>query len=273
MTPLTFTLAFAVALLASVGLRLWLASRQARHVALHRDAVPAQFAERIPLAAHQRAADYTLARTKLGLVETLVGAVVLLGFTVLGGIGAIADLLRAWLPDAPFLRQVLLVGAVAAIGGAVDLPLSWYRQFGLEKRFGFNRMTPRLFLADLAKGTLLALALGGPLLVAVLWLMERTGALWWLWAWALWVAFNLAVLVLYPTVIAPMFNTFVPLEPGPVRERVERLLARCGFASKGLFVMDGSRRSAHGNAYFTGFGRGKRIVFFDTLLSLSLIHI
>ncbi|MCA3180926.1 MAG: M48 family metallopeptidase [Burkholderiaceae bacterium] len=267
MTPLTFTLAFAGALLASVGLRLWLASRQARHVARHRDAVPAQFAERIPLAAHQRAADYTLARTKLGLVETLVGAVVLVGFTVLGGIAAIADLLRAWLPEAPFLRQVLLVGTVAAIGGAVDLPLSWYRQFGLEKRFGFNRMTPRLLLADLAKGTLLALALGGPLLVAVLWLMERTGSLWWLWAWALWVAFNLAVLVLYPTVIAPMFNTFVPLEPGPVRERVERLLARCGFASKGLFVMDGSRRSAHGNAYFTGFGRGKRIVFFDTLLS------
>jgi STE24 endopeptidase len=159
------------------------------------------------------------------------------------------------------------VGAVAAIGGAIDLPLSWYRQFSLEKRFGFNRMTPALFLTDLAKGTALALALGTPLLVAVLWLMERAGSLWWLWAWAVWVAFNLAVLVLYPTVIAPMFNAFVPLEPGPVRDRVERLLERCGFASKGLFVMDGSRRSAHGNAYFTGFGRSKRIVFFDTLLA------
>jgi STE24 endopeptidase len=264
---LAFTLVFALALLVSVALRLWLATRQARHVAAHRDAVPAQFAERIPLAAHRRAADYTLARVRLGLVETLLGAVVLVCFTVLGGIGAIADGLRALLPDAPFLRQVLLVGAVAALGAALDLPLAAYRQFGLEKRFGFNRMTPRLFVADLAKGTLLAVALGAPLLVAVLWLMERAGTLWWLWAWAVWVAFNLAVLVLYPTVIAPMFNAFVPLEPGPVRERVERLLARCGFASKGLFVMDGSRRSAHGNAYFTGFGRSKRIVFFDTLLA------
>jgi STE24 endopeptidase len=264
---LTFTLVFVAALLASVAVRVWLSARQARHVARHRDAVPEQFADRIPLAAHRRAADYTLARLKLGLVETLVGGVVLVGFTVLGGIASIADLLRAWLPESPFLRQVLLVGGVAAIGGAIDLPLSWFRQFSLEKRFGFNRMTPALFLTDLVKGTALAIALGAPLLVAVLWLMERAGSLWWLWAWAVWVVFNLGVLVLYPTVIAPMFNAFVPLEPGPVRDRVERLLERCGFASKGLFVMDGSRRSAHGNAYFTGFGRGKRIVFFDTLLA------
>ncbi|MEI7445992.1 MAG: M48 family metallopeptidase [Burkholderiales bacterium] len=264
---LLFSLVFVVALLASVAVRLWLATRQARHVARHRDRVPAQFAERIPLSAHQRAADYTVARVRLGLVETLLGAAVLVGFTLLGGIAAIADLLRAALPDSPFWRQVLLVGAVAAVGGVVDLPLSWYRQFGLEKRFGFNRMTPRLFLADLAKGTAVAVVLGTPLLVAVLWLMARAGELWWLWAWGVWVVFNLAVLVLYPTVIAPLFNRFVPLEPGPVRDRVERLLARCGFASKGLFVMDGSRRSAHGNAYFTGFGRAKRIVFFDTLLS------
>jgi STE24 endopeptidase len=262
-----FTVAFAIALLASVATRLWLATRQARHVVRHRGAVPAQFAERIPLAAHQRAADYTVARVRLGIVETVIGAAALVGFTLFGGIAAIADLLRAWLPDAPFSRAVLLVGAVGAIGGAIDLPLAWYRQFGLEKRFGFNRMTPALFFADLAKGTLLAVALGTPLLVAVLWLMERAGDAWWLWAWAVWVAFNLAVLVLYPTVIAPLFNKFVPLEAGPVRERVERLLARCGFASKGLFVMDGSRRSAHGNAYFTGFGRSKRIVFFDTLLA------
>ncbi len=264
---LSFTLAFVLALLASVATRLWLASRQARHVARHRDTVPAQFAERIPLSAHQRAADYTVARVRLGLLETVLGAAVLVGFTLLGGIGAIADLLREALPESPFWRQVLLVGAVAAIGGVIDLPLSVYRQFVLEKRFGFNRMTPGLFLADLLKGTALAIVLGTPLLIAVLWLMERAGQAWWLWAWALWVAFNLTVLVLYPTVIAPMFNRFVPLEPGPVRERVEGLLERCGFASKGLFVMDGSRRSAHGNAYFTGFGRGKRIVFFDTLLS------
>lgn len=264
---LLFTLAFVTALLVSVLTRLWLSTRQARHVARHRDAVPAQFAERIPLSAHRRAADYTIARVRLGLVETIAGAAMLVALTLLGGIAWVADVLRTLLPDAPFWRQVLLVGAVGAIGGAVDLPLAAYRQFGLEKRFGFNRMTPGLFIADLVKGTLLAVALGGPLLVAVLWLMERAGDRWWLWAWAVWVVFNLAVLVLYPTVIAPLFNRFVPLEPGPVRERVERLLARCGFASKGLFVMDGSRRSAHGNAYFTGFGRGKRIVFFDTLLA------
>jgi STE24 endopeptidase len=264
---LALSVVFLAALLLSVATRLWLAGRQTRHVVRHRDTVPAQFAERIPLSAHRRAADYTVARMRLGMAETLIGAAALLGFTVLGGIGSMAAVLRDLLPEAPFWRQVLLVGAVALIASAIDLPLSWYRQFGLEKQFGFNRMTPSLFLADLAKGTLLAIALGLPLLVAVLWLMERAGALWWLWTWAVWITFNLAVLVLYPTVIAPMFNRFVPLEPGPVRDRVERLLARCGFASKGLFVMDGSRRSAHGNAYFTGFGRSKRIVFFDTLLS------
>jgi STE24 endopeptidase len=264
---LLFTLAFLAALVLSVATRLWLSVRQSRHVARNRHAVPPQFAERIPLSAHQRAADYTVARVRLGMIETLSGAALLLCFTVLGGIEALASVARALLPEAPFWRQVMLVAAVALIASLVDLPLSWYRQFGLEKRFGFNRMTPSLFLADLAKGTLLAVLLGLPLLVAVLALMERAGPWWWLWAWLVWVAFNGMVLVLYPTVIAPVFNRFVPLEPGPVRERVERLLARCGFGSKGLFVMDGSRRSAHGNAYFTGFGRSKRIVFFDTLLS------
>ena len=264
---LVFTLVFVAALAVSVLTRLWLATRQVRYVARHRGTVPAGFSERIPLSAHQRAADYTLARVQLGLVEAAIGVAVLLGFTLLGGIAAIADGLRALMPDAPFWRQVLLVAAVGAIGGLIDVPIAWYRQFSLEKRFGFNRMTPGLFFTDLIRGTLLAVALGAPLLLAVLWLMERAGEAWWAWAWGVWVAFNLAVLVLYPTVIAPMFNRFVPLEPGPVRDRVERLLQRCGFASKGLFVMDGSRRSAHGNAYFTGFGRSKRIVFFDTLLS------
>jgi STE24 endopeptidase len=264
---LRFTILFLAALVLSIATRLWLSGRQARHVARHRHAVPPQFAERIPLSAHQRGADYTLARLQLGIVETLLGAAVLLGFTVFGGIEAIATGLRTALPESPFWQQLLLVGAVALVGAGIDLPLAWYRQFGLEKRFGFNRMTPALFVADLGRGVLLTAVLGLPLLAAVLWLMERAGTLWWLWAWAVWVVFNLAVLLLYPTVIAPMFNRFVPLEPGPVRDRVERLLERCGFASKGLFVMDGSRRSAHGNAYFTGFGRGKRIVFFDTLLA------
>jgi STE24 endopeptidase len=264
---LTLTVIFLTALLLSMATRLWLASRQIRHVARHRNQVPADFAERISLSAHQRAADYTVARVRLSMIEAVLGAVVLLGFTVFGGISLVADLLRAAMPDSPFWRQVMLIGAIALIAGAIDIPLSWYRQFGLEKQFGFNRMTPALFFADLARGTLVAVLLGLPLLMAVLWLMERAGALWWLWTWAVWMVFNLAVLVLYPTVIAPLFNRFVPLEAGSVRDRVEQLLERCGFASKGLFVMDGSKRSAHGNAYFTGFGRSKRIVFFDTLLA------
>ena len=266
-SPLAFSLLFALALLASVLTRLWLASRQMRHVAQHRSAVPQQFAERISLSAHQRAADYTLARVRLGMIDVLVGAAVLLGFTLLGGIEWLSDLWRAWLPTHPFWRQVLLVASVAALASIIELPISWYRQFVLEKRFGFSRMTQRLFFTDLLRGLAVSMALGAPLLIAVLWLMQRAGQQWWLWTWAVWVVFNLAVLVLYPTVIAPLFNRFIPMDPGPMRDRVEQLLARCGFKSRGLFVMDGSRRSAHGNAYFTGLGRAKRIVFFDTLLN------
>lgn len=265
--PLAFSVLFAVALIASVLTRLWLASRQMRHVAQHRATVPAQFAQRISLSAHQRAADYTLARVRLGIVDALIGAAVLLGFTLLGGIEWLSDVWRDWLPDAPFWRQVLLVASVALLASLIEVPMSWYRQFVLEKRFGFSRMTQGLFAADLLRGLAVSVALGAPLLIAVLWLMQRAGEHWWLWTWAVWVVFNLAVLVLYPTVIAPLFNRFVPMDPGPMRDRVEALLSRCGFRSRGLFVMDGSRRSAHGNAYFTGLGRSKRIVFFDTLLS------
>jgi STE24 endopeptidase len=268
MSPsVVFTVVFAAALLASVATRLWLATRQTRHVAGHRGTVPPQFAEKISLSAHQRAADYTIARVRLGVVDTLLGALVLLGFTLFGGLQALHAAALDLLPAAPFWRQVLLVVAVAVIASALELPVSVYRQFVLEKRFGFSRMTIGLFVADLVKGALVTAALGLPLLLAVLWLMERAGSLWWVWVWLVWMAFNLAVLLLFPTVIAPLFNKFQPLEPGPVRDRVEALLARCGFTSKGLFVMDGSRRSSHGNAYFTGFGRSKRIVFFDTLLS------
>lgn len=267
LSALSFSLVFLTALTLSVGTRLWLATRQIRHVARHRHSVPPQFVDRIPLTAHQRAADYTLARVRLAMIEILLGAAVLLALTLFGGIQAISDTLGDWLPQSPFWRQILLVGGVGLLASAADLPLAWYRQFRLERRFGFNRMSPGLFVVDLLKGMALSIALGLPLLSAVLWLMARAGDHWWLWAWAVWVGFNLTVLVLYPTVIAPLFNRFVPLDPGPVRERVENLLARCGFAAKGLFVMDGSRRSAHGNAYFTGLGRAKRIVFYDTLLA------
>jgi STE24 endopeptidase len=267
LTSQAFTLLFAFALLASVATKLWLATRQIRHVAGHRDAVPASFASRIDLAAHRRAADYTVARTRLSIVDTAFGALVLLGFTLFGGLQALLDALQALLPASGFVRSLAFVAAVFAISALLELPFAWVRRFRVEERFGFNRMTPRLFLVDTLKAAAVAVALGLPLLALVLWLMRASGTLWWLWVWIAWAVFNVAVLVLYPTVIAPLFNRFEPLPAGELRSRVEALLARCGFASKGLFVMDGSRRSAHGNAYFTGLGRAKRIVFFDTLIS------
>ncbi|AOJ09285.1 M48 family metallopeptidase [Burkholderia mayonis] len=266
MPAYTFTLLFAVALVAMTGTKLWLASRQIRFVAAHRGRVPAQFRETIPLSAHQRAADYTVERTRLTMFEIVVGSAVLVGLTLLGGVGALDSLLTGWLGHG-YGQQVALVAAVLVISSAVDLPFEYYRQFGIEERFGFNRMSKRLFFADLAKNALLGAALGLPLLFVVLWLMNQAGALWWLWTWAVWVGFQMLVLVLYPTFIAPLFNKFEPLSDDALRTRIEGLMKRCGFAAKGLFVMDGSRRSAHGNAYFTGFGAAKRIVFFDTLLA------
>jgi len=267
LTSQSFTLLFAFALLASVATKLWLATRQIRHVARHRERVPADFARSIDAAAHRRAADYTIARTRLSMVNTVFGAIVLLGFTLFGGLQWLLDALQALLPSWPFLRSIAFVAAVFAIAALLELPFQWVRQFRIEERFGFNRMTPRLFVIDTLKAAAVSIVLGLPLLALVLWLMRSSGGLWWLWVWIAWAAFNVAVLVLYPTVIAPLFNRFEPLPEGEVRRRVEALLARCGFASKGLFVMDGSRRSAHGNAYFTGLGRAKRIVFFDTLVS------
>ncbi len=267
MTALAFSFVFAAALLVSMAVRLWLATRQIRHVRRHRDTVPERFAARISAPAHRRAADYTVARVRLGLFEALAAALLVLGLTLFGGLQWLLDLVAAWLPDAPFARQLLFVVTVVLASALVDLPIEWYRQFVLEQRFGFNRMTLRLFAIDALRGAAIAATLGLPLLALILWLMRSAGSLWWLWAWGVWVAFNLGVLVLYPTVIAPLFNRFEPLQDAALRARVESLLRRCGFASKGLFVMDGSRRSAHGNAYFTGLGRNKRIVFFDTLLS------
>ncbi len=258
---------FAAAVLVNVAIRLWLSRRQTRHVAVHRSDVPQEFAGRIPLPAHQRAADYTMARGRLGIIELFVGAALLLLLTLIGGLQWIHDLVLAIAPEGVLWRQVGFVLAVALLTSVIDLPAAYYRQFHLEERFGFNRMTRRLWLVDLVKGTAIGLALGVPLLAVVLWLMNRAGDAWWLWTWAVWVGFNLFVLVLYPTVIAPMFNRFEPLAEGEVRRRIEALMQRCGFASKGLFVMDGSKRSSHGNAYFTGLGRSKRIVFFDTLLN------
>ncbi len=266
MNSSSFSLLFAAFLLATLAVKLWLASRHVRHVALHRDAVPAQFAHKIPLAAHQKAADYTIAKTRLKIVMLTVNAVVVLGFTLLGGLQWLSEQLVSLL-DSSMTYQLALVAAVTVISGVIDLPIDYYKQFRLEEKFGFNKMTPSLFFTDLVKHSLVGAAIGLPLLWVTLALMEQAGSLWWLYAWLIWCSFQLFMLGFYQTLIAPLFNKFTPLEDDSLRARIEGLMQRVGFASKGLFVMDGSRRSAHGNAYFSGFGAAKRIVFFDTLLS------
>jgi STE24 endopeptidase len=269
MQALVLTSLFAAAIVTSFALKTWLAWRQMRHVAAHRGAVPAAFAGTVSLEAHQKAADYTLARGRFGLVSLFVGTAMLLGWTLLGGLDALnAALLDAVAPAwGPMAYQLALLAAVALVGGAIEMPLDAWSTFRIEQRFGFNRMTWRLYLLDAVKGALLGAALGLPLAALVLWIMATAGAWWWLWAWLAWTGFQLLMLVLYPTVIAPLFNKFSPLPDAALAERVGALMARCGFRSKGLFVMDGSRRSAHSNAYFTGLGAAKRVVFFDTLLA------
>ena len=260
----TFSLAFLLALALMVALRLWLSQRQISHVLAHRAAVPAQFANRLELAAHQKAADYTVTRTRFGRLALAVEVAVLLAFTFGGGLQALHDF---WSPRLDGLSYgVALIFSVMAVSGIIDLPLSLYRQFVIEEKFGFNRMTPKLFVIDLIKQTLLGAAIGTPVILAILWLMAQMGSLWWLYVWLFWCSFNLLILFIYPTWIAPLFNKFAPLEDAALKTRIEALLTRCGFATSGLFVMDGSKRSSHGNAYFTGFGKTKRIVFFDTLL-------
>jgi STE24 endopeptidase len=261
-----FTLVFLIALAVTTATRLWLARRQIRHVLAHRDEVPVEFSASVTLASHQKAADYTAAKTRLGMWETLVSVALLLAFTLGGGLQSLADAWGSVFGTGGYAHGIALVASVVVIGGIVDLPFSLYRVFVVEERFGFNRMTPGLFIADLAKQVALGAALGLPLLFAVLWLMGRMGMYWWLYVWLAWMAFNLVILAIYPTVIAPLFNKFTPLADDSLRGRIEALLERCGFRAKGLFVMDGSRRSSHGNAYFTGLGAAKRIVFFDTLM-------
>ena len=266
MDPQSFSLLFAAFLLATLAVKLWLSSRHIRHIAQHRDAVPAQFAHKIPLAAHQKAADYTIAKTRLKIVLLVVNAVVLLGFTLLGGLQWLSMALFD-VAGAGMVYQLGLIAAVTVIGSVVDLPFDYYKQFRLEEEFGFNKMTPGLFFSDMLKHTLVGAAIGLPLLWVTLALMEQAGALWWLYAWLIWCGFQIFMLGFYQNLIAPLFNKFTPLQDESLRSRIEGLMQRVGFASKGLFVMDGSRRSAHGNAYFSGFGAAKRIVFFDTLLS------
>jgi STE24 endopeptidase len=262
---LTFTAVFCALLVLGLLARTWLASRQIRHVARHRDQVPAPFDATIPLEAHRKAADYTIAKARFGLLTTAFEAAVLVGWTLLGGLDALNQALLGLLGPGLW-QQLALIGAFALIGGLIGLPFSWYATFRLEERFGFNKMTPGLWVADGLKGTLVGLLIGTPVVALVLWLMGSAGSTWWLWAWGVWMGFNLLALVLYPTLIAPLFNKFEPLADEQLKARVNALMARCGFSAQGLFVMDGSKRSAHANAYFTGFGAAKRVVFFDTLL-------
>jgi len=262
----TFGIVFLAALAATTVMRLWLAARHLNHVRANRHAVPPEFSAEIALDAHQKAADYTCTKTRLGMVEAATDAAVLLALTFGGALEWLHGASAAVLPEGVG-RGLALLALVGAVMMLIDLPFGLYRTFVIEQRFGFNKMTPAMYFADLAKSLLLALAFGLPLGAIVLWLMETAGDYWWLYAWLTWFAFNLFMVAVYPTWIAPLFNKFSPVQDAELKERVERLLTRCGFKVKGLMVMDGSRRSTHGNAYFTGFGASKRIVFFDTLLA------
>lgn len=265
MTATQFTFVFIAALAFTTLVRLWLARRHIAHIAAHRAAVPGAFRENIQLADHQKAADYTSAKTRFAMLGILFDAALLLTFTLAGGIQFISDFCNGWF-SAPLAQGTATIVAVLLLTSLLETPFGLYRTFIIEARFGFNKSTLMLYLADALKGLLLGSLLGLPLLIGVLWLMERMGEFWWLYVWLVWVTFNLAILFIYPSFIAPLFNKFSPLQDEAMKARIENLLARCGFTAQGLFVMDGSKRSAHGNAYFTGFGKTKRIVFFDTLL-------
>lgn len=261
----TLTILFLVALAAMLITELWLGRRQILSVQQHRDAVPDAFSEQIDLATHRKAADYTIARTRLGLISGLYSAAILLMFTLGGGLQQIDDLSRQWLEN-PLLTGVVFIVLTIIIGAVLDLPFTLYKTFGLEARFGFNKTTPGLYITDLIKQTLLFLIIGVPLLFTALWLMQVSGKYWWLYLWLVWMAFNLLAMIIYPIWIAPLFNKFETLEDDTVSKSVTELMKRTGFKVQGLFVVDGSRRSAHSNAYFTGLGKSKRVVFFDTLL-------
>jgi STE24 endopeptidase len=263
---LAMTLTLAAVLVANLLTKLWLSNRQVRHVAQHRATVPAAFAQTISLEAHQKAADYTLAKARVGVLDLGLDAMTLMAWTLLGGLDMLNQVTLHWLGEG-MPQQIGLVVGFSLIGGLISLPLSLYQTFGIEQRFGFNNTTPKLWLSDLVKALLVGMVLGLPILWVVLWLMQAGGSLWWLYTWVALVAYQLFVMWIAPNVIMPLFNKFTPLEDATLKARVTALMTRSGFTAKGFFVMDGSRRSAHSNAFFTGFGAAKRVVFFDTLLA------
>ncbi len=263
---LILTLSFVFMMMTGLLLKYWLNARQIRHVAQHRSQVPSVFAKTVTLQVHQKAADYTIAKARLGLIDMALAAALLISWTLLGGLSWLNHMLMAWLGGG-MTQQLVLLAVFAIVSGVIDLPLSLYRTFVLEERFGFNKMTLKLWLVDFLKSSAIGALVGLPVAALVLWMMSATGSYWWVWAWGVWMGLNLLMLLVFPTYIAPLFNKFSPLEDLELKDRVTALMARCGFAAKGLFVMDGSRRSAHANAYFTGFGASKRVVFYDTLLA------
>ncbi len=262
----TFTVSFALALIAGVLLKVWLTVRQIRYVAQHRNQVPSAFQSSITLSNHQKAADYTTVKAEIGLLELTLGSTVLLAWTLLGGLSALNVTLLQWLGGG-MRQEIALLASFVLINGLIDLPLNLYQTFVIEERFGFNKMTIRLWIIDLIKSCAVGVIIGLPIVALVLWLMAAAGDRWWLMAWGVWSGFNLLLLLIYPSYIAPLFNKFLPLKDEILKARVTALMQRCGFTAKGLFVMDGSKRSAHSNAYFTGFGMAKRVVFYDTLLA------
>lgn len=262
----TFSLVFLAALALATATKLWLAMRHLAHIQRHRNTVPAEFSSDISVDAHHKAADYSCAKTRLGLFTTVFECALILVLTFGGGLQWLQEVTAGWLAPG-VARGVALLVLLGTITSLLDLPVAWYSTFGIEQRFGFNKMTPLMFIADTLKNAALAAALGIPLIACILWVMERAGDLWWLYAWLIWVTFTLLIQAVYPVWIAPLFNKFAPLDDAQLKQRIDDLLHRCGFKLQGIMVMDGSRRSSHTNAFFTGFGKTKRIVFFDTLLA------
>jgi STE24 endopeptidase len=262
-----FTLFFLAMLLMSVGMRVWLSMRQVAHIKANRAIVPAAFSDSISLREHQKAADYTTAKTRFGRWPMLYDTALLLIWTLGGGLEWLDGVIRSF-ELSPLLTGITVMLSFMIMSSLLELPFSIYSTFVIEQRFGFNRTSAKTFVLDLVKGTVLALVLGVPLLYVFLWLMAQAGAYWWIYAWLVWTGFSLLIMWIYPNWIAPLFNKFEPLQAGATLDRIQQLLHRCGFSSNGIFVIDGSKRSSHGNAYFSGFGRNKRIVFFDTLLKM-----
>ncbi|MDQ6990063.1 MAG: M48 family metallopeptidase [Mariprofundaceae bacterium] len=262
---LTFTWIFLCALLLSTLIDFYLDRRQQQSVQQHRAQVPPRFEGIISLEAHQKAADYTTAKLKVGTWAGLYGLGLLLFWTLGGGLACLDDAMRS-LDWSALQTGVAFILVFSVLSSLLDIPFSIYQTFVLEERFGFNKMTAKIFFSDMCKNTLLMLLIATPLIAVILWLMASAGELWWLWAWAVWVGFAVLMMWLYPTFIAPLFNKFEGMKDAELKAAIEALLQRCGFESNGLYQMDGSKRSSHGNAYFTGFGKSKRIVFFDTLL-------